>query len=765
MKRILLFCLLATVACSLLFFLTRGIADERMSLPVQAPSGGHLASGSSEIMQMRPGSVPQGGAITETSDPGGLGAPEQIVDVKESFSMTSLKGKVIISEEDKSFPVAGADIQLWPGTQQLEGAPDFEFRTRSGFDGSFQFTDVPMRALMTLRAEATGLARWSSGIIVYPEGNWVSWRGRHVLYAKPSESAEIRISMEREGTAQGVVYNPFGNRIPLAEVFAVEDAANECCWFPSPYIPSLIDEIRKEGERAEAFRAVADANGVFIIRGMPTAFASYLFCAFDSQGHYATVESVQFTKGQKTLIQDLRIPSISSLRIRVLSPEGKPLHGVNVQADCRHKNALENDSDRFELSLSDCPNRETDASGIADFRSLDAGKYLVKFWPDKFCPESRQVEIRENEPTELAITARQGGTIAGFVSGPDGSPANFASIHIRTGELTFIDGSFATFESEITIRDDGTFRKDGIPDKRICVTARALNLCEESIYVSGEARNLAFDLKPYPEFQGTLDLPPKHRNISRIVCSFDSCWRQGWEVPVDESGNFRVNWGGWREDAEVFLTLAFTGWPPVILGPFKPRPGDAIDLGRIRKPGERIVKGLISDPSGNPVEGSAVSFMTDAVRAFEIETRTAKDGSFALTGVPLLRGGLLVQSEGFPPLEYRLNKDETGPVAIAFKRAAFIKGRVIDANGETAPCIELSVLQFIGNGWDELAQFRSMQTDANGNFTSYPLNPGRYLVRLRYNTPGQGPGSERELDLDEGDSAQVELVAPFLEKK
>jgi hypothetical protein len=657
-------------------------------------------------------------------------------------------------------PVAGATVALWPtgACPGREAEPVEIVRTRSGPDGRFLVPGVKTGEFLRLRVEAPGYARDSTAIYVEEGQRRLLWKGGIVLEASADGRAFIEIRMDPAGTARGTVFDPFGNPVPRAEVFAVQDEHDGSWWEGWAFVPDRIEEVRRRGERAEAFRTVADERGKYSIGGMETKWRPYLFCAFDGQGHFGAANSVWFPEGALELTQDLRIRTMSALLVSMLSPDGGPLSGVEGAVE-RAGNFMEGedwDPDEVELFCNNQTRRTTDPSGRIEVRSLPAGRYVVSAWPLDACPEARSVEIRDHQVSSVTLSTKRGGSVAGRVARADGGPMKNASVVVYSGKRDFSDGSSRQFDWRADLGPDGRFRRDGIPDGTVTVQAVSEGVCEGRVEARAGDTDLRIVLEPFPEFTGLLE-PPEAAGNRGVGYSFGRSWGSYYSSRVSPAGRFSARWTEWRRDTDVFLTLRVSDWLPVVLGPFRPKPGEVIGIGTIRRPPERSLAGVVLDPAGAPCPGAKVAFEWAAVRDFKVEGLTGADGKFALMRVPLGEGKIRAVSDLFPAAEAAVPADGQGPIELRFRRAAFIRGRVVDSGGAPKPGAEISIFQRNGEEWIDRSGPWEPKSDNDGNFTSKPLPAGRYLVRHKYCDPKKQPRGQTELDLREGETAMVEL--------
>ncbi len=135
-------------------------------------------------------------------------------------------------------------------------------------------------------------------------------------------------------------------------------------------------------------------------------------------------------------------------------------------------------------------------------------------------------------------------------------------------------------------------------------------------------------------------------------------------------------------------------------------------------------------------------------------TMTGDDGAFELTELPASRYTLTVSKAGYVTLAYGQRRplqagtplqvgagQRIGGIDFRLPRGSIIAGHVVDDAGDPAPGTTVRVLRHeYRAGVRQLVPAGTAQTDDQGAFRVWGLNPGRYFVSAVQRNPDVGPG-------------------------
>jgi hypothetical protein len=252
------------------------------------------------------------------------------------------------------------DFQSFPRYEPFRGLdtglPNI-FDCRPDSKGKFRFDDVPVRGQLYLVTAGDGLGE-------------AQWRNENKTFDKP-----IQLTIEEESYLSGRVVTP--DRKPAVGMKVTARL--------SPFG-------RRQNAHLTSFRAVSDANGKFLIRGLPQT--EFVLSVDDpkKQWTFPPKENV-LVEPHKDPVLILNLEPGTLVSGRVFDPDGKPVQGASFSAiaDSRDHPGLAHDS--------------TDGNGRYQFR-LPAGSVQLYFdaLPDGFAyPEPQIVKRLDIKPGQADI--------------------------------------------------------------------------------------------------------------------------------------------------------------------------------------------------------------------------------------------------------------------------------------------------------------------------------------------------------------------------
>jgi hypothetical protein len=166
-----------------------------------------------------------------------------------------------------------------------------------------------------------------------------------------------------------------------------------------------------------------------------------------------------------------------------------------------------------------------------------------------------------------------------------------------------------------------------------------------------------------------------------------------------------------------------------------------------------VITGLVSADSGRPIAQANVSLLQRGNRNFRLTAETDEKGQFRFDNLP--QGVFLIYASAAGYYLPRIISDAPEPTykpgnvaSIMLAKGSVITGKVTDANGK--PMIGVSVRPTLVRDWQgksvRASLVRERQTDDQGTYRLYGLEPGAYLVSVGGNTQfpsqaGSSPGA------------------------
>ena len=173
-------------------------------------------------------------------------------------------------------------------------------------------------------------------------------------------------------------------------------------------------------------------------------------------------------------------------------------------------------------------------------------------------------------------------------------------------------------------------------------------------------------------------------------------------------------------------------------------------------PKGRIAGRVRTVDTGRPVARARV-FINAAEVPGGRGTLTDAEGAYEFTELPAGRYTVNVSKTGFISLSYGQRRplqagtplqlgdgQQIGNVDFALPRGSVIAGHVMDESGDPMPGINVQVMRYqYAQGNRQLVPTGAAQTDDQGAFRVWGLNPGQYYVSAvsrNFNVGGRGPG-------------------------
>jgi len=383
--------------------------------------------------------------------------------------------------------------------------------------------------------------------------------------------------------------------------------------------------------------------------------------------------------------------------------------------------------------------------------------------PGRALFEAHGKPLGENGPAgqPLVFYLEPGFDVAGKVVDPANKPAASVEVYAappRRGTAMFRLASRSGYATPTALTDkDGKFTLRGvsvdgkwtleaspkdyapatveIPASRAgaLVTGMELRL-EKGVTLKGKF--IDADQKPVsPVVEATLTYrDPKTRKVLRVVN------RTGKETHVSAAGELAIEK---LPSGTATVSLSLEGFKDfdrkdVAIG----KDAKPADLGTITLDRGKKISGKVVDADGNPIAMAQVSGSAFAPgKAFQnAETKTGKDGKFALSGLdPDGNWSIEATAKGYSSAKADDVKPEGDPLELKLVKAGSVKGRVVFGDPPRPVSNYTIESDPKDEGGGQAGMFRRMrgsgsssrQSDPRGNFDIENLTPGAYTLTFK----------------------------------
>ncbi|MFO0693520.1 MAG: carboxypeptidase regulatory-like domain-containing protein [Polyangiales bacterium] len=351
-------------------------------------------------------------------------------------------------------------------------------------------------------------------------------------------------------------------------------------------------------------------------------------------------------------------PRARGVVVTIADPDGHPLRGALVVVEAPGFLPL-----------------ATDREGRALLR-LPAGHFVVRTEATGLARRREEVTLVDGRaPPRLALRLAPETPVRGTIVGDDGQPIGGATVEA----VLDADPSSPPFPGKV--EPDGTFSIPNLPAEPFVVTAHGPGHGSESRLIDpvrDTATNLAFAL----ERTGIL--------VARIVDPDGNPGRRA-RVEIGGSGVYPAK----QLVADDSGTLRWDGIPQGLYEARASLPGLAserragiqVESGRTTNvelrlaPAVTLVGRVVGDGDA-PVVDAEVVVVEDVLDVIPRSTKTRADGGFELRDVPPRSVFVTVRAESYLPHGPESVVAGSAPLRIALERAATVRGRVVDADGE-----------------------------------------------------------------------------------
>ncbi len=515
------------------------------------------------------------------------------------------------------------------------------------------------------------------------------------------QTTTVEVKVPKSAVVRGVVMDEGGNAVEGAEVFVMQGG------FP-------------ETASREQY-ARSDADGHFEVEGLPLETVDLHVVHSD----YADTRlRVSPTAGDGAKEHDVRLSKGASLVGHVLRADGEGVAGEQVN---------------LSQGFFDARSTFTGQDGGYRFDAVAPGTYNVSTGP--FEQGARGLMKRGIKIGEAGVVTADfenpsaGGQVTGLVTE--------GGVPVPRAQVTLTDARGP--EQAIGVRCDetGRFKAEGIQFGRLQISART------DRGRTGHRRITVSEGAPIPDV--TVDIGTatvRARIVDPTGEPAAGCWIS-LEDADDQSGGFgRLKDQGNSDAVGVYqsegvqpgryvLRVNRVEFAQYRSPPFSVGENENKDLGDIRMVGGVLLKGVVRDDAGAPVEKATISLRDMQgvpLQLFSMAT-TGSDGRYAMNGIEHGRFVVHFEARGHAPDEKTVEITESGGSANAtLTRGATVRVRVADRDGRPIADVRIRLFDARGRAVTRTISLANLDsgrryTDAAGTTSLADLAAGAYVVK------------------------------------
>ena len=517
--------------------------------------------------------------------------------------------------------------------------------------------------------------------------------------------------LKKGSTLSGRILDPDGNPITGARLYA------------SVFLNSA--------SRYTNATAVSGKNGSYLLSGLPEKEVKLRIRA---DGYVTNKTDIDFSKTPQ-MTKDFILKKGIACRGVVRTGSGEPLADTSVMIYSNqgtYANGVSGKDGEFKLT------------------GLAPGKHTVRATHSKYgILRKRDVEIHTGD-NFIELTFAGEYTVTGIVKDEQDKPVSNAFVYMTPKDQTVKD------THRTRTGKDGTFTLHGIRSAVYSLSARARGYGRESRDVSGGDKNIEIFLKKQPTLQGRVLDRASGEAVSQFTVhvlhadsgamvqrkSFKTA-DGSFEIPMNRPSRKEIRIRVIADGYAVFTT------DPIETADGPPTAEITVSLGQ----GKRI-SGIVTSEDG-PVTGAVVKLSPgkEVFRSSRVVAKTLSDasGAFTLKNTGDGQYILKVTHADYAPLvrEIRVRPGMTTLPDIVLGPGGTITGTVNTAQ-ESADSIPVRIAN------PETRYFKSIKTDADGNFTFTGLAPGEYTLSIFVSQPPENFGPRtRKIRVKDGDTVTV----------
>lgn len=271
------------------------------------------------------------------------------------------------------------------GTSDLKPDHPPYARTVTNAKGRFHVRGIPPGAVGTVVVRAAGHAEPRVGVRATAAG------------VQPSP---LEIRLELGCSVRGTVRDPAGKPFAGAQVFAVP--ASE----PGLQVNPRALLVSSDGTTVRALTAVVEADGTYVIEGLPLSKGVVVAAEGDPHARSAWVGPLTADLERRELQADLVLRRHAVLILRVQDAGGAPIADAHVTFD----------------SPTQAPPARLAGMGRLEFNGMWPGEHVVRVTKQGYREVRKQVVLVEGKVHEFEIVLAPGVAIAGVLLDAKGQP-------------------------------------------------------------------------------------------------------------------------------------------------------------------------------------------------------------------------------------------------------------------------------------------------------------------------------------------------------
>ena len=438
----------------------------------------------------------------------------------------------------------------------------------------------------------------------------------------------------------------------------------------------------------------------------------------------------------------LPLAAAATLAAEIVDENGAPVANASVSV---------RPTDGGMAAMIRAQHERTDDAGACTFASLDAGDYLVEAMASGRTADRIRTHVpRQEQPTRVRLTLREGGVVTGVVHGPDGNPLAGARVaHHPGGEIPLIGDLASQLGPEYLqgiasqgaktdeqgrfrltgLADDGAFLVVGAHDDYSVGIARDVQMGDSDVVVT---------LQPQTSLTGRVVAADTGRPLPEFTAVLTRTWFLVMQMPVkrevvrDADGAFTLTALS-TDSYTLRIEAADYG---TLTKSVRVEAAEVLDLGTLELHPAAGIRGVVVDEQGRPVRGALVRKRRGAMAdnpmlaMFDGGARRVysdAQGQFELAPMPPGRVQLLASAQGFASGRSKRLQLVAGQtvdnVVIELGHGGSIRGRIVCGPGQRPDDFLLIAQHQVSQNT------HSGDCTADGAFTIDNLDPGAYTVQ------------------------------------
>ncbi len=549
--------------------------------------------------------------------------------------------------------------------------------------------------------------------------------GYGVASLRVSQSSDIVV---RLGDGASVTGRVAGTKRPSdAQVFAI---STDVFWM----VDRTWFERSSFGDADREFcaRAAVDANGNFVIRGVPPG-ETILVAFLPREGEARTTPF----EAAGEVRRNIRFKPQAGLLVKLVGSDGEPITDPHMDLT----SSREGDWSRAAYSH---------VEGGHLFLDVPLGRYKLSVAPRGHMRETLELDLARPGLHTYVHRAKAGLALVGRVIDRKGRsvPRVTVSFLVEPEDEDAASRRPMAWKllGHAETGNDGRFKIRGLPKVRgwVVVGGDSTGYAEtKREAVAGESKLGPIVVSRLASLRVRLTPAPKITNVN-VEVWLDGSWESPRSEKVGADGTIRLSGLGTGRAGVVKIEVV--GYAPSAVRFGELAPEEDRDLGVVELTQGRTLKGVLQMRNGDPVARAKVSLARTMIARW---CETNADGRFELRRVGVEPATVFVEADGFVAVAVREGKiDASGELRIVVERGGIVTGRTVDQKGKPLDGLigHVRLRGPKGDTWIDI--------DRTGKFRQRVL-PGSYdvIVVRRF-----GERAVRRVTVREGETTEIDVA-------